>query len=138
MSHQVQHAFRPGDDTNVILRKILSMLIDGIAVTETSPVAGTVTVAPAAGTLTDGSGSITTGGVSQQIFAANSTRKYLLVQNLSTENMWVNFGSAAAADSTSVKLLPNGSVVMESSFVSNQTVNVIAATTGSKFVAKQG
>lgn len=90
------------------------------------------------GTLTNGSGSITTGGTSQQIFASKSDRRYLLIQNISTENLWFNFGTAAVQDQPSIKLLPNASFVMESNFVDTQAVNIIGATTGSKFVAKEG
>lgn len=89
------------------------------------------------GAFTDGSTTITLGGTSQQIFAANATRKYLIIQNISDTDMNVNFGSAAT---TSTMLLPSmgSSFVMEANFISNQTVNIICATTGKAFVAKQG
>lgn len=87
--------------------------------------------------LTDGSGTITTGGTSQQIFAANATRQYLFVQNLSTGNLYINFGAAATQGSGSILLLPNSSFVMEDQTVTNQTVNIIGATTAQAFTAKQ-
>jgi hypothetical protein len=98
------------------------------------------TVGQQRGSLTDGSGTIATGGASQQIFAANTARKYLIIQNLSSESLWINFGTAAVADQPSLELpgTVKSSFVMEGMFVSTQTVNIIGATTGSKFVAKQG
>jgi hypothetical protein len=87
--------------------------------------------------LTDGSGSITTGGTSQQIFAANATRQYLFIENLSSGNLYVNFGSAATQGSGSIMIVPNGSFVMENGTVSNQTVNIIGATSAQAFTAKQ-
>ena len=89
------------------------------------------------GTFTDGSGTITTGGASQQIFAANTARSYLLVQNLSAEALFVGFGVAAAAGQPSVKLVASGAVVFEFGFVPTSTVTIIGATTGSAFTAKQ-
>lgn len=95
------------------------------------------TVGQQRGALTDGSGTITTGGASQQIFAANSTRKYFIFENVSAENLWIDFGTAAVANQPSFKVVPNGQFVMEDFFVSTQTVNVIGATTGLAFTAKQ-
>lgn len=89
------------------------------------------------GALTDGSGTITTGGTSQQIFAANAARKYLLVVNVSALDLWINFGVAAVQTQPSIKITPNGSFVMEGFFVSTETVNIIGATTGTVFTAKQ-
>lgn len=97
----------------------------------------TVFVVPTPGTLVDGSSTITTGGTSQQIFATNASRKYLFVQNLSTGNLYINFGSAATQGSGSILLLPNASFAMEASYTSTQTVNIIGATTGQAYTAKQ-
>lgn len=95
------------------------------------------TIGQQRGALTDRSGSITTGATSQQLAAALATRKYFIFQNLSTETMWINFGVAAVADQPSISILPQASFVMETFFVSTQTINVISATTGSKFTAKE-
>lgn len=98
---------------------------------------GTISAVPADVALTDGSGTITTGGTSQQIFAANSTRNYLFVQNLSSADEYINFGSAATTGAGSIKLISGASFVMESNTITNQTVNIIGATTGQSFTAKQ-
>jgi len=91
-----------------------------------------------AGALTNRSGSITTGGTSQQLAAANTTRRYLFIQNIATEDLWSNVGVAAVADQPSVKLTPGDAFVMEGLFIDNEAVHIIGATTGSKFVAKEG
>lgn len=93
----------------------------------------------AGGTLTNRSGTITAGGTAQQVMAANSSRKYLLFQNVSDTAMWIDFGATAVADSPSV-LVPasGGAVVQEGTFVSTQSVSVFCATTGKKFTAKEG
>lgn len=88
--------------------------------------------------VTDRSGTITTGGTSQQLAASNAVRIYLFVENVSAENLWINFGAGAAvANQPSIKIVPNGSFVMESTFVCTQAVQIIGATTGSAFTAKE-
>lgn len=95
------------------------------------------TVTPTSGALTDRSGTITVGGASQQLAAANATRKYFMFENVSSETLWINFGVVATQSQPSIKVLPNGYFFMEDFFVSNQTINVIGATTGSAFTAKE-
>lgn len=90
------------------------------------------------GDLADLSGSITSGGTSQVLAPANSKRTYLLIQNISDETMWLNFGAAASADASSFKLVANGGFESPPHFIPNQSVNIIGATTGKKFVAKEG
>jgi hypothetical protein len=92
------------------------------------------------GALVDGSGTITLGGTAQTVFAANISRQYLLIQNVSAEDMWVNFGIAAVANQPSIKLVAGASVefsVGGTGVVPTASVSVIAATTGSAFTAKQ-
>ena len=100
----------------------------------------------AQGTLTDRSGSITTGGTKQTLAAANSGRKYLVIQNPSTaagqnisaaESLWFNFTTDAVVGEPSFELPAGASFVMESSFVSTELISVIAATTGHKWTAKE-
>lgn len=94
--------------------------------------------ASSAGPLRNRSGTITTGGTAQELAPAAAYRRYLLIQNLSAGDLWVDFGTDAVAASPSVKI-PSGSVfVMEGSFVSADSVSIIGATTGQAFVAKEG
>lgn len=90
------------------------------------------------GALTDRSGTITAGGTAQQVMAANAARQYLLYQNTSDTDQWINFGVVAVAASPSIKIAPSGSFEMERSFVSTQYVSVFCATTGKAFTAKEG
>ena len=93
---------------------------------------------PTRGALTNRSGSIAAGGTSQQLAPANATRNYLFIQNVSANDIWFNFGTAAVVDQPSVRLLPGQSFSMEGTFVSTEVVNIISANTGDKYVAKEG
>lgn len=88
--------------------------------------------------LTDRSGSIAAGGVSQQVMAANPARVLFLFQNISSATMYVNFGAAAVVDSNSVKVLPEACFTWEQRAIVSQAAHVICATIASKFVAKEG
>lgn len=97
--------------------------------------------------LTNASGTITTGGTSQQLVAANSSRKYLLVVNLSTDTLWIRFGStAAAASEPSIPLNPavaassygGGAYEMAGSAISTDAIQIYGATTGDAFSAWEG
>jgi hypothetical protein len=103
----------------------------------TNPVPVDVVSGSSGGSLTDRSGSITTGGTAQQLAAANSSRSYFILQNISTGDLWFNFGVAAVADQPSFKLAAGQSFAMEGSFISTQLISIIGATTGQKFVAKE-
>lgn len=92
---------------------------------------------PVNGTLTDRSGSITTGGTAQTLAPVNTTRKYLLIQNNSAGTLWINFTVTAVQSQPSIQLLTNASIVMESRFVSSELVSIIGATTGQTFTAKE-
>lgn len=95
-------------------------------------------ITTATGTLTDGSGTITTGGTAQLVFAANPNRRYLLIQNQSSGVLWFNWTATAVEGQPSAQLAANGgSFVMESGFVSTEAISIIGATTGQAFTAKQ-
>lgn len=93
---------------------------------------------PVQGAPTDRSGTITTGGTSQTLAAALSTRTYIEIQNISDETMYINFGAAATVDSNSFKIVAGGSYVNPAHFCPTGTITIIGATTGKKFVAKEG
>jgi hypothetical protein len=93
---------------------------------------------PFATTTIDRSGTIATGGASQLLMPANPQRSYLFVQNLSTGDLWINFGTAAVASQPSIRIPANpASFVMEASYVSKEAVNIIGATSAAAFVAKE-
>lgn len=94
---------------------------------------------PVSGLIRDGSGTITTGGTSQEVLPAQTGRKFLLIQNPTTasEALWLNFTDAAAVDAAgSVSLAPGGAMSFEGDFVPQNSVNVTATTTGHKFTVK--
>lgn len=107
-------------------------VIGGDEVTAANP----LPVSGASGALTDVSGTIAAGGTSQVLQAAQITRKYIMIQNLSSGNLYLNFTSAATTGEGSYELLPNGVFTMEGNFVSNEAINIIGATTGQAFTAK--
>jgi hypothetical protein len=104
-----------------------------------------LTIKPTAITMTDRSGAITTGGTSQEVMAANTSRKSLLIVNISDTQLWVNFGTNAVQDSPSIPLeaasstgaADGGSIEFEGSVIPTQAINIIGPTTGKKFVAKE-
>ena len=94
-----------------------------------------ITSRPVVGTLTDRSGTATTSD--SVMMATNAARKYLLVQNVGTKAMAINFGAAAALGTAgSIALGASASFVMEGSFVSSESVHVIAAGTNA-YTAKE-
>ena len=89
-----------------------------------------LSVKPRAGTPTILS--TTTDGGTEQILSANSSRQYLLVQNLSDTDMNINFGAAASA---STLFIPKngGGFVFESGFVPTTTVELYCASSGKAY-----
>lgn len=96
-------------------------------------------VEPRNGTLTDNSGTTSgTPSTSTTVMAINSSRRYLLIENVSTTaTVWVNFTSAATAANGSYELLPGGSLVQESGFVSTELVTILSTTASVPYTAKQ-
>lgn len=91
------------------------------------------------GLFTDHSGEIDTGSTAQEVMDANSSRAYLLFENVSDTDMWIDFGTDAVADQPSIKIAPDGSYELaEPGFVSTQALSVLCASAGKKFVCKEG
>lgn len=113
--------------------------VNGVAVQVPGDSAGNLTPAPLRGALTDRSGTVTAGGASQQLCAANAARKYLYVQNNSTGDLWVNWTTVAAASQPSQKIPAGGAYSWpDAGFISTEAVNIIGASTGQAFTAKEG
>jgi len=104
-----------------------------------SNIIGSVHIISTEGTLTDNSGTTSgTPNTSTQIMAANSSRKYLLIENLSsTDNIYINFTSSATSGPGSYVLFPGGSLTQETGFVSGEAVNVLATVASVPYTAKQ-
>lgn len=98
------------------------------------------------GALTDKSGTIASGGTAQQLAAANSNRRYLLIQNLSTGVLWVSTTATAVVGQPSIALKActaandgtGGVLVYEGSFIPTGAVSIIGATTSQAFAAREG
>ena len=90
------------------------------------------------GTLTDRSGTITTGNTAQQLAPINPTRSYLFIQNNSSGDLWFNFTANAVIGQPSVRLAAGASFVMETGTVSDEVISIIGATTNQAFTAKEG
>lgn len=84
----------------------------------------------------DGSSTIIASNASQQIFAPNDDRHYLYFQNESGNDMYVDFGIPANTTS-SFKIPASGNLVFDSAFIPASTVNIICATSGARFIAKE-
>lgn len=89
------------------------------------------------GLLVDLSGTITTGGTAQQLVGQElASRRYLLLQNVSAGDLWVNFDVTAILGQPSIRLL-SGDTVEWDYFVPQGAISVIGATTGQPFVCKE-
>ncbi|CAN5317650.1 hypothetical protein BH11PSE5_BH11PSE5_20710 [soil metagenome] len=84
----------------------------------------------------DKSGAITTGGTSQKLLDASITRRGWVFHNISDTDMWINeLGAAAVADSPSVRVAAG--TTYRPDFQTVSQVNVLCATTGKKFTARE-
>lgn len=111
----------------------LSLIASGVTVQPT-----TTQVSGTTGLLIDGSGTTSgTPSTSTQVFAANPTRKYLLIQNIDTTTEWINFTGAATAGSGSIQLLPGAAFVEEANAISTEAINILSTGASVKFTAKQ-
>jgi len=123
----------------------LTITIDTTGKLCTATVA-TATFATPTGSFTDRSSSIAVGGTSQQLAAANGSRLRLQIQNPcfaagegigTAESLFVNFGAAASSAGGSVELAPCGTYDTGAGPVTTQQVNVVAATGGHLYTAKE-
>lgn len=84
---------------------------------------------------------ITLGGVSQQVFAANPDRTGLIIQNVSDDPLWVDFDVAAVLAPPSLLLIGGGLGILEfpdpTGRIEKGAINIIGATTGQAFSAKE-
>lgn len=92
-------------------------------------------VVPFGSSFVDRSG--TAGTSDATVAAANPTRKYLLFQNVSNVDLWIDFGTAAALDSPSIKVPPDAAITWESNFVPTEALHVISGTASKKYTCKE-
>lgn len=99
-----------------------------------------MTAAIPGGALIDGSGSTVAAATSQQVFAANTGRQYLLIQNISASTCWINFGIPAVEAQPSIRL--NAGTLIEFSaggtgVVPTASVHLIGVGIAQPFTAKE-
>lgn len=92
---------------------------------------------PSNGALTDRSSTIASGGAAQSVAAAFPGRLYLLFQNHSDTDMWINFGVVAVASQPSFKIIAGGSYASSARFCPTGSISVFCATTGKGFSCKE-
>ena len=96
---------------------------------------------------TDRSGTITLGGTSQQLMAANANRRRFIIMNPAsaagqgigvTESLFFNFTSAAGVNTgASMEITPGGWYDSGIGTVTPEAITITAATTGHVFIAKE-
>lgn len=85
-------------------------------------------------TQTNKSGTITTGGQSQLLMAANANRRSYWLQNQSSGSLWINrFGNAATAGQPSIEIRSGGYFETPSNGSGTSAVYIYGATTGQAF-----
>lgn len=88
-------------------------------------------------TVTDKSGTITTGGTAQTAIASNAARKGFEIQNQSTGDLYFSTLAAAVVSSPSIKVGAGQLYETPSGGAGTGAVSVIGATTGQAFAARE-
>jgi hypothetical protein len=87
--------------------------------------------------MTNRSGTITTGGTAQALMAANTARNGWLVQNLSGGDLWVSDLGTAAATQPSMRVPPGAVLRSTPGGVVAAALSIFGATTGQAFSARE-
>ncbi len=93
--------------------------------------------APPSVTPVDKSGTITAGGVAQNIAAANAVRIGFWIQNQSTGSLWLSDIGTATQASPSIEIKPGQLYESPYGGTSNKALSLIGATTGQAFAARE-
>ena len=113
----------------------LNDLYEGVLL---SAILDKVSVSPVnSGALTNRSGTIAVIGTAQDAAVENSARKYLLFQNLDTNDMWINIGANASAAAGSLKIPAGGSAVWESGYIPTGRLSVFSAVALGSYTCKE-
>lgn len=110
---------------------------DGALYTTPASAAVTSSFGTVTGTMTDRSGVIAVANTSQVAVPVNLNRRYLLIQNTSDTDLWFNFTNNATINAPSIRLMPYGSFVMETKFISTEALNVISSVAGKTYSIKE-
>lgn len=83
------------------------------------------------------SATIVTGGVAQQLMAANAARKGYKLQNQSNGPLWINVLGAATADNNSLQIPAGAYYEPPPKGIPLTAISIIGATTGQAFFARE-
>ena len=89
-------------------------------------------VEPKNGAVTRTTGDTATANTSKEALASSSSRRYLLIQNISDTDMYFNFGATATTDNMLITK-NGGGIVFESGYVPTDAVNVICSGADKKY-----
>lgn len=108
--------------------------------TSADPIVPVVTVGASAGsqvTLTDRSGTITSGGTAQTLMASNAARKGFYIQNTSSGDLWISSVGTAAVAGSSMRVIAGSLYECPSYAVPTTAISIYGATTGQSFAARE-
>ena len=92
------------------------------------------------GLVTNYSGVTTLANTSQVVIPSSTTRFYILIQNVSDTDMWVDFGTPATVDNSSILITPGGHLevsIEAGGFMPTQDITLISTEANKRFIAKQ-
>jgi hypothetical protein len=107
----------------------------GGPVLHVDPVNHSALVTQSGVTFTDRSGTITLGATAQDVAVANTNRQYLMFQNHSDTDMWINEVITAVAAQPSIKIAAG--TTYEPRVAPKGKISVLCATTGKAFTCKE-
>lgn len=87
--------------------------------------------------MTDASGTLAAATTSQLAVAALATRQFLLIQNVSVADLWINEAVAAVIAQPSIKLAAGEKLIFDGTFCPTGAINIIGGTIGQAYVVKQ-
>ncbi len=102
---------------------------------------GRVILSPTSGTSTvvDGSGTITTGGMAQNLFSgATPSAGFEIYNPHASASLWISkTGTAAPNAAGSIEIVPGGMYVTPPGYIPNHAVSIYGATTSQPFTAER-
>lgn len=89
-------------------------------------------------TLTDRSGTITTGNTAQTLMASNSSREGWYIRNNSSASLWINeLGSTAVQSQPSLEIKTGELYESPAGGATLSAISIIGSTTGQSFTARE-
>jgi hypothetical protein len=85
----------------------------------------------------DRSGTVTSGGTAQTVSVATSLRMGFMIQNLSSGDLWLDFGATAAATQPAMKITSGSLYETPPNACPKGHISVYGATTSQAFSAKE-